>query len=55
MNQKIVNCHKCKHFHVTWDYSFPKGCRLFQIKSKDLPSKLIHKSTGSTCSYFEEK
>ncbi len=55
MKEKRINCHNCKYFYITWDYVFPKGCKLFQIKSKELPSKLVYQSTGNICLQFEEK
>lgn len=55
MKEIAINCQKCKYFFVTWDYTFPKGCRLFGIKSKEQPSQMIYKSTGKKCINFENK
>lgn len=50
-----INCIKCKNYYVTWDNSFPKGCKLFGFKSRQLPSVLVKQATGSECKNFEEK
>lgn len=50
-----INCIQCKHFHVTWEPSFPNGCKIYKFKSKYLPSLLVFQSTGSLCSCFEPK
>jgi len=49
------NCRKCKHYYITWDAKFPYGCRLFGIKSKQIPSVVVYKSSGKVCQGFEEK
>jgi hypothetical protein len=50
-----VDCVKCKHFHVTWDPHFPKGCTVFKFKSKYAPSQTVYEATGKFCEEFEEK
>ncbi|MCP1160856.1 uracil-DNA glycosylase [Bacillus infantis] len=49
------NCFKCKHFYVTWDQQFPKGCRAFQFKGRQLPSKAVERASGHPCLKFEGK
>ncbi|AHC13665.1 hypothetical protein L21SP2_0223 [Salinispira pacifica] len=39
---------------MTWDPVFPKGCRQFGIKSKQLPSMLVRKNTGRRCPSFQK-
>ena len=51
-DQKI-NCIKCKHFYVTWETSFPNGCKAYGFKSKKLPIALVFQSTGKSCTCFE--
>ena len=48
-----VNCIKCKHYHATWDPQFPRGCKLFAIKSMQIPSILVKKESGKECNGFE--
>ncbi len=49
-------CTTCKHFFVTWDQSAPRGCKLYNIKSKLFPSLVVSKaSSGQECLGYEEK
>ncbi|MFC4601230.1 uracil-DNA glycosylase [Cohnella hongkongensis] len=50
-----VDCMKCRHFYVTWDPNFPKGCRSFGFKSHTLPSLAVLSSSGKPCLSFEPK
>ena len=52
MKDEIMNCCKCKHFFVTWDKNFPRGCRLFGFKSRNLPSLTVQQATGKSCINF---
>jgi hypothetical protein len=49
------NCPQCQHYYVTWDRNFPKGCKVYRFKSKNLPSELVYEATGILCEYFAEK
>ncbi len=46
------NCMDCKHFFVTWDQHSPKGCRLYQIKSKAMPSEIVKAAGSGDCQGF---
>lgn len=48
------NCLKCRHFFVTWDRRFPRGCRIFGVKSRGLPSASVFRATGRHCPAFEK-
>lgn len=50
-----VNCQKCKYYFITWDNTFPYGCKLFGIKSKHAPSIIVYQSLGKQCQNFVEK
>lgn len=50
-----VNCLKCKHFYVTWDPKFPRGCRAYQFKTRQLPSSVVRSSSGSECMQYVPK
>ncbi len=50
---RAPDCLKCRHFFVTWDKRFPRGCRVFEIKSRELPSHVVLRSTGRQCPSFE--
>lgn len=50
-----VNCVKCQHYFVTWDYKSPKGCKAFNFKSTSIPSLVVFQSSGQPCMKFESK
>lgn len=50
-----VNCVTCIHYYVTWDKNFPNGCRLFEFKTRKLPSQLVKESTGANCTNYQQK
>lgn len=55
MGETKPNCHKCKHFYVTWDKNFPKGCTFYGFKTKKLPSTSVQEASGGKCLAFEPK
>ena len=50
-----ISCHKCKFFYVTWDNSFPYGCKAMGFKGKITPSMMVFQASGKTCMAYEEK
>jgi hypothetical protein len=50
-----INCVTCKHYFVTWEPAFPKGCRAYGFKTSELPSVLVKRSSGLPCMNFESK
>ncbi|HAP44758.1 MAG: hypothetical protein A2087_02845 [Spirochaetes bacterium GWD1_61_31] len=50
---KAPNCLACRHFKVSWDAAFPRSCRQFGIKSRQLPSIEVFRATGQHCPVFE--
>lgn len=50
-----VNCNKCVHYYITWDKSFPYGCRAMGFKCRELPSTTVKKSSGLECLLFKKK
>lgn len=52
---KRIDCMKCRHFYVTWDRRFPKGCKAFGFKTQNLPSLTVFTSSGKPCMNFEVK
>lgn len=50
-----VECFKCRYFFITWDPNFPKGCKAYQFKTKQLPAIEVKKASGQTCLRFEKK
>jgi hypothetical protein len=54
-DKKNIACHKCKHFHVTWDKDFPNGYKAMGFKSRDVPSIVVHQCSGMACLQYEQK
>nr|WP_072328796.1 MULTISPECIES: uracil-DNA glycosylase [unclassified Paenibacillus] len=50
-----INCLQCKHYFVTWDPQFPRGCRSYGVKTSQMPSALVYRSSGQPCLTFEMK
>ena len=51
----MIDCHKCKHYYVTWDKNFPHGCKAMRFKSKQLPSIDVRISSQRECLLFNKK
>lgn len=50
-----VNCFRCRHFYVTWDELFPRGCKALGFKSREMPSAVVRRSSGMECQMFKLK
>ena len=52
-----IDCHKCRHYYVTWDKDFPHGCRGFRFKSRQLPNIVVRSSSSGmmNCLLFKKK
>ncbi len=55
MVKQGTDCFKCRLFYITWDKSFPYGCKAMNFKSKVLPSVEVYKASGTSCLKFEKK
>ncbi len=53
--QKAPNCFHCRHYYVTWERSFPHGCRSLGFKTKMMPSREVFLASGIHCHYFAPK
>ncbi|HEY6896295.1 MAG TPA: hypothetical protein VI279_03460 [Rhodocyclaceae bacterium] len=42
-------CKGCVHFFVTYDTSFPYGCRILGFKSRRYPYLEVEASSGQPC------
>lgn len=49
------NCLECRHYYVTWDVSFPYGCRAMDFKSRRRPQLEVLDSSGAPCLRFEPR
>ena len=54
-SNKIIDCHKCEHYYVTWDKDFPHGCKAMGFKSKRLPSIVVHDNSYANCLLYKNK
>ena len=52
---KDVNCFIFKHFYITWEKNFPRGCKALGFKSVEMPFNVVSQSSGLRCLYFEQK
>jgi len=52
---RAPDCLVCEHFMVTWDVNFPRACRLFGIRCRNLPSHEVRIHTGLHCPAFRRK
>lgn len=52
---KQKDCMKCKHYFVTWDPKFPRGCRAYEVKSANPPWQIVAQSTKEGCVSYEAK
>ena len=50
-----VNCFICKHFYITWEKDFPRGCKALGFKSAEMPFNVVSQASGKRCLYFEQK
>ena len=52
---KRINCRKCEYYFVTWEAGKPHGCKAYGFKSAQIPSIVVHSSSGEDCSLFKAK
>ena len=48
-------CFRCRHFYVTWDKKFPRGCKAMGFVSRDMPSLVVRDASAMKCLKFKEK
>jgi hypothetical protein len=52
---KLVACHRCRYYKITWQKSHPYACRAHGFKSKRNPSLIVYESSGLKCQLFAPK
>ncbi len=50
-----IDCLQCRHFFVTWDPAFPRGCRAMHFKGKEMPASFVRRISGRWCLKFDKK
>ncbi|MFK2821651.1 uracil-DNA glycosylase [Arcobacter sp. YIC-80] len=53
--EKRIICQKCIYYYVTWEQNSPHGCKAYGFKSKIIPSIIVKNSSGSICSFYQQK
>ncbi len=49
------DCHRCRHFRVTWDARLPYACRAFGFRAARLPALVVRETSAQDCQLFEPK
>lgn len=52
---RTPNCAKCRHFFVTWDQDFPRGCKAYGFRAMEYPSFVVQRESGIECQLFEKR
>lgn len=55
MTTSKIACLKCIHYYSTWDTSFPRGCKIYKIKSLSIPSNVVKSNSGEDCQAFSPR
>ncbi|TSA49327.1 MAG: hypothetical protein D4R48_03645 [Nitrosomonadales bacterium] len=45
-------CQDCIHYYITWDSSFPYGCRAMGFKSRRQPQLEVMEASSTQCMAF---
>jgi len=53
--KRMIDCHKCEHYYVTWDKEFSHGCGAMGFKSKQFPSIVVRVSSDHECLLNKKK
>jgi len=48
-------CTRCVHYYITFDPSFPYGCRILGFKSRSVPEKEVQSASDMPCQSFQPK
>jgi hypothetical protein len=52
---KHQDCLQCAYYFITYDVSFPYGCRAMNFKSKQLPCKEVFEASKAHCMMYVKK
>lgn len=53
--KKKVNCFRCRHFYITYQHQFPRGCKALGFKSREMPAQAVFKASGMECLHFQKR
>lgn len=54
-NKQTPDCGACTHYYITYDSSFPYGCRALGFKGKRKPCLDVLEASGESCLAFFPK
>lgn len=56
MAGRVVACHRCRHYYVTWIPAFPYGCRAMGFQSRRPPNEEVRRAmAGGDCLLFDPR
>jgi hypothetical protein len=55
LNKNKIRCLDCEHYFITWDSSYPYGCRKVGFKSKYVPRTAVFEMSDMNCLAFSRK
>ncbi|VBB07386.1 Hypothetical protein LUCI_2630 [Lucifera butyrica] len=55
MAKQAVLCLQCKYYYITWDKSFPYGCKAMGFKGALMPCLYVRQVSGTRCLSFADK
>ncbi|RLB22376.1 MAG: uracil-DNA glycosylase [Deltaproteobacteria bacterium] len=50
-----ATCYTCRHFYITYEPTYPYGCRAMGFKSTQIPCVVVQMSSGIPCQAYEKK
>jgi hypothetical protein len=54
-DKQTVTCMKCRFFYITWDKSFPYGCKAMGIKGRNMLCIEVFQISGQPCLDYQNK
>ena len=48
-------CKNCQYFYITYEPKHPYGCKRFGMKSQQMPSLVVKKTSGHSCLMYSPK
>lgn len=49
------DCFKCRHFAITWEKGRSYACRAMGFKSREMPWRVVLRTSGRPCLAFSPK
>jgi len=55
LNKNKIRCTDCEHYFITWDATYPYGCRKMGFKSRFAPRNAVFEMSEMNCLAFSMK